>query len=537
MKRTILFLTFVFVLTLQSRAAAIVAHDPGYYTSLANHIARWLRSEGVTAVVTTPGAMKKVLQQERVAFLVGFVTPTAAEIAELKAFRQRGGKLIVFYSSSPQLADMMGVKTLGYKQASYPGEWSRMNFNAKTPEGLPPAILQTSTVLMRVTPLPGKGRVIATWADRIGKSTGEAAWIATPSGYWMSHVLLADGDEELKAQLCAALVSSVVPKSWSYAVHRAKASSKANALVEFAKKQTPRKGEIHAVWDHSGCGLYPGNWPKTMEILKRSKVTDVFVNVAGAGFAHYPSAILPRSKTYQQEGDQLAAALGAAQGMGIRVHAWVLCFSATRSTPDRLKEFQKRGWRLKTPQGKLTEYLDPANPAVREYVLRAVAEISTKYPVAGIHLDFVRWGDSAAKPKDAAVYVTRFVSEARRQVKRPKWLTAAVYGKYPNCVASVGQDWDSWMRLGLLDYVVPMDYSDSNEKFEELLKQQSLMKAHARKTIAGLGITANESRLDAKKAIEQINLTRRYGLAGNALFDLDTTLEKNILPYLRMGIW
>ena len=32
-------------------------------------------------------------------------------------------------------------------------------------------------------------------------------------------------------------------------------------------------------------------------------------------------------------------------------------------------------------------------------------------------------------------------------------------------------------------------------------------------------------------------MSRRYGFAGNALFDLDITLEKQILPYLRLGIW
>ena len=55
--------------------------------------------------------------------------------------------------------------------------------------------------------------------------------------------------------------------------------------------------------------------------------------------------------------------------------------------------------------------------------------------------------------------------------------------------------------------------------------------------IVGIGVTANESRLDARQVIEQINLARQYGFAGEALFDLDTTLEKSVLPYLRLGIW
>ena len=295
--------------------------------------------------------------------------------------------------------------------------------------------------------------------------------------------------------------------------------------------------EIHAVWDHSGRGLYPGNWPKTVQVLREARVTDLFVNVAGAGFAHYPSAVLPRSKTFETEGDQLARCLAAARGTGIRVHAWILCFSATRGTPDRLEAFRKRGWRLKTPQGKLTEYLDPANPAVRAYVLSAVDEIQSRYGVSGIHLDFVRWGDTAQKPKNATACVSQFVAEARRHVKRPKWLTAAVYGKYPNCINTVGQDWDSWLNMNVVDYVVPMDYTEDNAKFVSLLAQHAAVRTHANRTIAGIGVTANESRLDARKVIDQISLTRRYGLAGVSLFDLDTTLEKQILPYLRLGIW
>ena len=104
-------------------------------------------------------------------------------------------------------------------------------------------------------------------------------------------------------------------------------------------------------------------------------------------------------------------------------------------------------------------------------------------------------------------------------------------------MGSVGQDWEGWLDLNLVDYVVPMDYTESLPAFSALLAQHARTRAHARKTIAGLGVTANESRLDARQVIDQINLSRRAGLAGNALFDLDATLEKNILPYLRLAIW
>ena len=518
-------------------AVTIVAHDPGYYTSLANHISRWLRGQDVASEVVTPKAMAASLANEKIAFLVGFESPSDAEMKTLRAYSARGGKLVVFHSASPKLGDLMGVKPVGYKAASYPGQWSRMNFAAKSPQGLPTSILQTSSVLQRALPVKGRSQVMATWADRSGKSTGDAAWISSPQGWWMTHVLLADGDESLKARLCAALVGGVDAKLWNPAKAAARADAKFKELRAYAARQVPRKGEIHAVWDHSGCGLYPGDWARTMRVLKEGHVSDLFVNVAGAGFAHYASAVLPRSKTFRDEGDQLRACLAAARGTGIRVHAWILCFSATRATPEHMAAFEKKGWRLKTTGGKLTEYLDPSNAAVRSYVLSAVEEIQRKYAVDGIHLDFVRWGDGTAKPKGAADFVSRFVADVRRKVARPKWLTAAVYGKHPLCVATVGQDWKGWLDARTVDYIVPMNYTESPALFQELLALQSDTRSHAQRTIVGIGVTANESRLDARQVIDQINFARLRGFAGAALFDLDTTLEKQILPFLRLGLW
>lgn len=519
-------------------SVAIVAHDPGYSTSLASHTKRWLQTENVASRIITPKEMTTVLPQEKIAFLIGFSSdPTPTEMSAIRAFRARGGKLVVFYSSSPKLADLMGVKCAGYAASPYPGAWSRMDFVGKNPSGIPVTIRQSSTVLMRIRPIPGKSRILATWTDRVGKSTGEPAWIESRAGYWMSHVLLADGDEDRKAQLVAAFVGSVEPKLWILKSHLARKALRHQRTTELARKQSPRKGEIHAVWDHTGQGLYPGNWPKTFRVLKDAHVTDLYVNIAGAGFAHYPSRILPHSKICIQEGDQLAKCLTAAKDSGIRVHAWVLCFSATRASAGQISLLEKKGWLLKNASGKTTEYLNPSLPQVRQYLLSAIDEIQRNYGVAGIHLDFVRWGEGTLRPKNAATYVTQFVSEVRFRVRRPKWITAAVYGKHPQCVESVGQNWPEWIDRNFVDYVVPMDYTDSPQKLDELLRQQAARKGHAARTIVGLGVTANESRLDAVGVINQINLTRRYAFAGNSLFDLDTYLETGILPYLKLGIW
>lgn len=518
-------------------AVSIVAHEPGYYTSLANHICRWLKGQDVSAEVVKPAEMGARLANEKIAFLVGFESPSADELAALREFRARGGKLVVFYSASPKLGELMGVRPIGYKAASYPGQWSRMDFSSSAPPGAPSVILQTSSVLQRAVPVKGKSQVVATWSDRNGKPTGDAAWISSPAGWWMTHVLLADGDEDLKSRLCAALVGAADPSLWNSVRAAAKADADFKRLRQYAAKQKPSKGEIHAVWDHSGCGLYPGNWAKTMKVLREGHVTDLFVNVAGAGFAHYASDVLPRSKTFRDEGDQLAACLAAARGSGIRVHAWILCFTGTRSSPETMSGFERNGWRLKTASGKSTEYLDPANALVRARILAAIDEMQRRYAVDGIHLDFVRWGSSTVKPKNAADSVSRFVADARKRVKRPKWLTAAVFGKYPQCIGSVGQDWKGWLDANLVDYVVPMDYTESPTAFQSLLALQADTRSHAKRTIVGIGVTANESRLDARDVIDQVNMTRSHGFAGNALFDLDTTLEKRILPFLRLGLW
>ena len=117
-----------------------------------------------------------------------------------------------------------------------------------------------------------------------------------------------------------------------------------------------------------------------------------------------------------------------------------------------------------------------------------------------------------------------------------KLVTAAVFGKYPSCLDAVGQDWESWINIGLVDYVTPMNYTEDMTKFNEWLGQQTRTRQQALKVVPGIGVTAAESRLDAAQVIDQIQAARRAECPGFALFDLDTTLRQDILPILRMGV-
>lgn len=462
------------------------AAERSYADTLASRVGRWLKDGGVKADAVDDGALDAALAGRRLVYLVLCPNPSAAQLQALRRYRARGGKLVALQSYSPGIAGLMGVPVL------------------------------------------------------VRASAGPVSAKAVPAGWWVPNVFASGDADEVKARLLLGLAGAAVPGAWNAAAWEAKRKARLDADIAYGKAQRPRPGEIHAVWDHTGCGLHPGDWPRTMRLLKKHGVTDLFVNVAGAGFAHYPSAVLPVSQTCLSSGDQLAACLAAGHAAGVRVHAWILCFSATRATPVQKNSFLKRGWRLRNGAGVPTDYLDPSRADLRWYLMQAIDELARKYPVDGVHLDFVRWWEGAPKPRGAVATMTAFVAAARAKVRaaRPRaWLTAAVLPSHPSCVAAVAQDWKAWIDQGLVDYVAPMNYVENAAKYRELVSRQGDTKARARRILSGLGVTANESALTPVQVVDQINAARRAGLAGVALFQLDANLAARVLPILRLGLF
>ena len=603
-----------------------------YAKALAGHVQRWYAEAGIEAELVADGALA-AQRDLRLAVMVDCYAPPERVLAAVRTQLGRGARVAVCYSASKPLANLFGL-TLGSYVRSDRGDWSRMSFESERPKGAPIEILQTSTNLFTVRAKDGGARPMAWWCNRAGKRTEVAWWRVRANSYWMTHILSGDGDERGKQRLLLAMAAEAVPGTWRKAAKHLYAQTlpELNGLADRIREGSPRylhsrtelaarkrqiaaiqqlidrqrkavearlkedsagayqavadlrdlvhraygltywsrAGEFCGVWDHSGQGLYPGDWPRTAKLLASHGITDVYVNVAGGGFALYPSKILPQRGTE----DALSQAIAACRKEGLRVHAWILCFSLERAANAAIrKQAADRAWLLQDAQGNDQQWLDPTHPEVRKRLLDTVRELATGYALDGIHLDFIRFpglpqslgprvraryeaerGKAAnwpvciteangAKREDflrwRADKMTDAVQEIRAWIRlnRPRLeLSAAVYGKYPACVDSVGQDWLSWLRIGLLDSALPMNYTEDPAKLADWLGTQTADPGLATKIISGIGVTAAESRLGPLQVLDQIQAARRAKCRGFALFDLDETLRTAVLPVLSAGV-
>lgn len=623
------------------RGTASVANgsERDYAGRVADRVERWLRDEGVpVASLTDEQAASGLAPGTRVAVLPYNPNPPASEVRQLAAFLSRGGRLIVCYSGSAELAQAMGMRLGEYRSEALPGRWSAFRFTAAAPPYVPPLIRQSSRNIRAATPVAGRSQTIAVWEDDAGRPTGDPAWVQSGQGFWMSHILLDATDVAAKRRLLLALVAACDASVWDPAarhlarcagalwpgadledsVQRVRAAAAATgrlAAVEpalaqalavqdrmdkkmaagrftdviadadllsvalaraYGLAQSARAGEMRAVWDHYGLGLYPGNWKRTGRELASRGITDVFSNVAWPGLALYASPTLAVADIARARGDLLAAGLEGAHAAGLRLHAWKVCWRTDKAPPELQRRWRSEGRMQVSDAGRGLDWLCPTDPRNRGAELAAVRELATRHrDLDGIHLDYIRYPDShacycpgcrarferqggaavAAWPRDVraggaredaflawrAAQVTAFVRDCRSELRaaNPRLqLSAAVYGSYPSCVRSVGQDWVRWVRDGWLDFACPMNYTEDPAKFARYveLQMQGLGRGFERKLVPGLGVTAAESHLTAAATIDQVLLARRSGAGGFALFDLNPELAEGVLPVLSLGL-
>jgi len=125
--------------------------------------------------------------------------------------------------------------------------------------------------------------------------------------------------------------------------------------------------------------------------------------------------------------------------------------------------------------------MDYAQPQVREQVLQFIEELLDQYEVDGIEFDYMRWCHMF-EPGEGSQHshlMTDFVDKTRELLavaaQRRKCRRLVLGVRVPQTLREchhLGFDVATWIRKGLIDYVVPTDffYTDPNTNIEDFVK-------------------------------------------------------------------
>jgi uncharacterized lipoprotein YddW (UPF0748 family) len=261
---------------------------------------------------------------------------------------------------------------------------------------------------------------------------------------------------------------------------------------------------------------------------------------------------------YDPSFDALEAIVEAGHRAGLQVHAWVNAMPAWRDEPppkDARHVFNAHGpsaagednWFTATPSGNLKfpvgYFLDPGHPAAADYLAGIYRDIVRHYAVDGIHFDYIRYPETDERlPRGAGVgynpvslarfhratgragvpapddegwmnwrrtqvtNLVRRISAEARALKPGIKISAALipWGEPPANekdfedvapMQRVYQDWHAWMRDGLLDLAVPMNYASETDSrvrgwFDGWIRWEKRHK-HGRQLAIGLGAYRN----------------------------------------------
>jgi uncharacterized lipoprotein YddW (UPF0748 family) len=261
--------------------------------------------------------------------------------------------------------------------------------------------------------------------------------------------------------------------------------------------------EYHALWvDAFHEGIHTRDEiGRLVDTAHRANINAIFVQVRKNADAYYLDSLEPvATDIHPPSGfDPLRHLLNRAhsQNPRIEVHAWVNTFFVGTRSP--LYVYFGSEWGNRTSSGRTGGYLDPGNKAVRDYTQVVLLHLAGRYDLDGLHLDFVRypeggdWGYSSAAvdaynagtgrsgtpdPNDPAwdqwrrdqvtTFVRNLYTELGHRKPRIKLSAALIpWGVGPAvdsdwqhtpAYEEVYQDWNAWLREGIIDLAMPMNY-------------------------------------------------------------------------------
>lgn len=384
----------------------------------------------------------------------------------------------------------------------------------------------------------------------------------------------ASGNAQATERLGAALADKeaadkqFVQKAYPQAVQQAREARDLLAEAYLRSAPSPTR-EGRAIWNHSGTGAYPGDWDRTAKELSAAGFNMVVPNMLWGGLAHYASDLLPRSRDFQKYGDQIEQCVAACKRHGLEVHVWKVNWNLSTAPKEFVDQLRSQGRLQKTVRGQSHDWLCPSHPENFKLELETMLEVARKYDVDGLHFDYIRYpggeycycegcrqrfeaqhGQKVANwPADCysgslkeayrdwrCQQITRLVVAVRDEAKKLKpqiKISAAVFGRYPDCRIGVGQDWVAWIKAGYLDFVCPMDYTQSDLEFTNLVSSQQTLIEGRIPIYPGIGAW----RLGTPdRVVSQVLVARRLNAPGFTVFNLDPSAASELIPSFGLGV-
>jgi hypothetical protein len=477
------------------------------------------------------------------AAVVFFPSPPAKPLREaLSAFLARGGKLGTFYDLGPALASAMGFRSGPFRRVPGGGSFRGLAFDGLSGT---PAVFAPQNHWVEGAPASPEASVAAHWMD-----ADEPAALASPKGFWVTAPptrLDARGTEDALAALLAGCGGDFARVAESHFARRASEDNSLHRVIQLLPEVYARTpNETRGIW---ATGPLPQGWPATAERLRSSGFNRVYVR-AGKGLS---------------AGNGLAEALSACSGEGLAVHAWFVLFDLAGETEETLASLEAAGRLAADADGKRRAWLSPHHPENQALCRRTVAELLRAHPgLAGVHFDYLRepdGGDWSRAALDAFARATGRGKVERADVLAGgadeaafrRWraddlaaflarLRAAAKAESPACTVSaavyplagkdggaIAQDWRRWLREGLLDEAVPMNYTEDLGELAAWLAQEPLAGG---KILSGLAISAAGVHPPVADLLLQMALSRNAGAAGSILFSLTEAADRRLFPFL-----
>jgi uncharacterized lipoprotein YddW (UPF0748 family) len=256
--------------------------------------------------------------------------------------------------------------------------------------------------------------------------------------------------------------------------------------------------------------------------------------------------------------DPLQFCIDECHRRGMECHAWIVTIPVGKWNATGCRQLRQKYPTLIRKIGD-EGYMNPEMPQTGDYLARFCAEVTRKYDVDGIHLDYIRYPETwklKVSRTQGRQYITDIVKKIHKAVKVLKpWikLSCSPIGKYDdltryrsmgwNANTTVCQDAQGWLRDGLMDALFPMMYFQGNHFYPFAIDWQE--HSYGRIVAPGLAVYMmhpREKNWDLEVITREMSVLRALGM-GHTFFRskfftdntkgiYDFTVDFNLTPAL-----